>query len=146
VGGARASHCVRLQVPGGRDPAAQLCGVTEDVISTGRVESAVVYCEAELDVPQWPWVVWATTLQFPSNDAAIADGVEQMAAEAATRAVTQIRIGGSSLPSISTSPLRRRGDRLASQLLIAGPTARPTQHCPGLPVHSAQWHTQAANL
>ena len=55
-------------------------------------------------LPQWPWVVWATTLQFPSNDAAIADGVEQMAAEAATRAVTQIRIGGSSLPSISTLP------------------------------------------
>jgi hypothetical protein len=49
MGGARASHCVRLQVPGGGDPAAQLCGVTEDVIATGRVESAVVYCEAELD-------------------------------------------------------------------------------------------------
>jgi hypothetical protein len=43
MGGARASHCVRLHVPGGGDPAAQLCGVTEDVISTGRVESAVVY-------------------------------------------------------------------------------------------------------
>jgi acyl dehydratase len=37
------------QIPGGGDTAAQLCGVPEDVISTGRVESAVVYCEAELD-------------------------------------------------------------------------------------------------
>ena len=48
MGGARASHCVRLQVPGGGDPAVQLCGVTEDVISTGRVESAVVYCAMAL--------------------------------------------------------------------------------------------------
>jgi hypothetical protein len=43
-------------------------------------------------LPQWPWVVWASTLQFPSNDAAIADGVEQMVAEAATRAMAQIRL------------------------------------------------------
>jgi hypothetical protein len=43
-------------------------------------------------LPQWPWVVWATTLQFPSNDAAIADGVEQMVAEAAARAVARIRL------------------------------------------------------
>jgi hypothetical protein len=41
-------------------------------------------------LPQWPWVVWATTLQFPSNDAAIADG--QMVAEAAARAMAQIRL------------------------------------------------------
>jgi hypothetical protein len=43
-------------------------------------------------LPQWPWVVWATTLQFPSNDAAIADGVKQMVAEAAARAMAQIRL------------------------------------------------------
>jgi hypothetical protein len=43
-------------------------------------------------LPQWPRVVWATTLQFPSNGAAIADGVEQMVAEAAVRAMAQIRL------------------------------------------------------
>jgi hypothetical protein len=43
-------------------------------------------------LPQWPRVVWATTLQFPSNGAAIADGLEQMVAEAAVRAMTQIRL------------------------------------------------------
>ena len=43
-------------------------------------------------LPQWPWVVWATTLQFPSNGEAIADGVEQMVAEAAARAMAQIRL------------------------------------------------------
>jgi hypothetical protein len=37
-------------------------------------------------------VVWATTLQFPSNGEAFADGVEQMVAEAAARAMTQIRL------------------------------------------------------
>jgi hypothetical protein len=42
-------------------------------------------------LPQWPWVVWATTLQFPSKGEAIADGVEQMVAEAAARAMAQIR-------------------------------------------------------
>src|SRR5262245_42635987 len=41
-------------------------------------------------LPQWPCVVWATTL--PSNGAAIADGVEQMVAEAAARAMAQIRL------------------------------------------------------
>jgi hypothetical protein len=46
MGGARASHCIRLYIPGGGDTAAQLCGVTEDAISIGRVESAVVYCDA----------------------------------------------------------------------------------------------------
>src|SRR5262245_34020930 len=48
MGGARASHCVRLHIPGGRDTAAQLRRVTADAISTGGVESAAVYCEAEL--------------------------------------------------------------------------------------------------
>jgi hypothetical protein len=43
-------------------------------------------------LPQWPWVVWATTLQFPSNDEAIADGVKQIVAEAAARAMAQIRL------------------------------------------------------
>jgi hypothetical protein len=43
-------------------------------------------------LPQWPWVVWASTLQFPSNDAAIADGVEQTVAEATTRAMAQLRL------------------------------------------------------
>jgi hypothetical protein len=55
-------------------------------------------------LPQWPWVVWATTLQFPSNDAAIADGVEQMVAEAAARAMAQIR-----LPTMGTSPVSPDG-------------------------------------
>src|SRR5262245_15948357 len=43
-------------------------------------------------LPQWPWVVWASTLQFPSNGEAIADGVEQMVAEAAARAMAPIRL------------------------------------------------------
>jgi hypothetical protein len=43
-------------------------------------------------LPQWPWVVWGTTLQFPSNDEAIADGMEQTVAEAATRVMAQIRL------------------------------------------------------
>src|SRR5262249_2232695 len=43
-------------------------------------------------LPQWPWVVWATTLQFPSNDEAMADGVEQTVAEAAARAMAQMRL------------------------------------------------------
>jgi hypothetical protein len=43
-------------------------------------------------LPQWPRVVWATTLQFPSKGAAIADAVEQMIAEAAARAKAQIRL------------------------------------------------------
>ena len=49
MGDARASHCVGLHIPGGGDTAAQLRRVTADVISTGRVKSAAVYCEAELD-------------------------------------------------------------------------------------------------
>src|SRR5262249_49513534 len=49
IGAARASHCVRLHIPGGGDTAAQLRRVTAGVISTGRIESAAVYCEAELD-------------------------------------------------------------------------------------------------
>src|SRR5262249_9586777 len=49
MGDARASHCARLHIPGGGDKAAQLCRVTAHVISTGRVDSAAVYCEAELD-------------------------------------------------------------------------------------------------
>src|SRR5262245_37145495 len=49
MGGARASYCVRLHIPGGGDTAAHLRRVTEDVISAGRVESAMVYCEGELD-------------------------------------------------------------------------------------------------
>src|SRR5262249_5592771 len=49
IGAARASHCVRLHIAGGGDAAAQLRRVTADEISTGRVESAAVYCEAELD-------------------------------------------------------------------------------------------------
>ena len=49
MGGARASHCYHLHIPGGGDTAAQLRRVTADVISTGRVELAAVYCEAELD-------------------------------------------------------------------------------------------------
>jgi hypothetical protein len=43
-------------------------------------------------LPQWPRVVWATTLQFPSKGAAIAEGAEQMIAEAAVRAMAQIRL------------------------------------------------------
>jgi hypothetical protein len=50
-------------------------------------------------------VVWASTLQFPSNDAAIADGVEQIVAEAAATATAQIRlqmsIMGCLLPAFS---------------------------------------------
>src|SRR5262245_13524657 len=42
--------------------------------------------------PQWPCVVWATTLQFPSNGSAIADGMEQMVAEAVARAKAQMRL------------------------------------------------------
>ena len=42
--------------------------------------------------PQWPCVVWATTLRVPSNGEAIANGVEQMVAEAAARAMAQIRL------------------------------------------------------
>jgi hypothetical protein len=49
MGGARASHCIRLHIPGAGDTAAQLRRVTEDVISIGRLEPAVVYGEAELD-------------------------------------------------------------------------------------------------
>src|SRR5262245_12466838 len=49
MGDARASHCVRLHIPGAGDTAAQLRRITEDVISTGRGKSAVVYGEAELD-------------------------------------------------------------------------------------------------
>src|SRR5262249_45483733 len=41
-------HSVRLHIPGGGDASGQLRWVTEDVISTGRVESTAVYCEAEL--------------------------------------------------------------------------------------------------
>jgi hypothetical protein len=40
MGGAWASHCVRLHVPGGRNTAAQLCRITKDVISAGREERA----------------------------------------------------------------------------------------------------------
>src|SRR5262249_41340935 len=43
-------------------------------------------------LPQWPWVVWATTLQFPSNDEAMVDGVEQTVAEAAASAMAQTRL------------------------------------------------------
>src|SRR5262249_38723707 len=49
IGAARASRCVRLHISGGGDTAAQLRRVTADVISTGRIESAAVYCETELD-------------------------------------------------------------------------------------------------
>src|SRR5262249_21869538 len=92
IGAARASHCVRLQIPGRGDTAAQLRRVTADVISTGRVESAAVYCEAELDASAMALSGLGTTLQFPSNGEAIADGVEQMVAEAAARAMAQIRL------------------------------------------------------
>jgi hypothetical protein len=54
-------------------------------------------------------MVWATTLQFPSNGEAIADGVEQMVAEAATRAIAQIR-----LPTMGTSPVSPDGGCLAT--------------------------------
>jgi hypothetical protein len=37
-------------------------------------------------------VVWATTLQFPSNGDAIAEGLEQMVAKAAAKAVAQMRL------------------------------------------------------
>jgi hypothetical protein len=43
-------------------------------------------------LPQWPWVVWATALQFPSNGEAIADGVKKKVAEAAARAMAEIRL------------------------------------------------------
>ena len=43
-------------------------------------------------LPQWPWVVCATTLQFPSNGEAIADGVEKKVAEATARAMAEIRL------------------------------------------------------
>jgi len=43
-------------------------------------------------LPQWPWVVWATTLQFPSNGEAIAAGVEKKVAEAAAKATAKIRL------------------------------------------------------
>src|SRR5262249_46237803 len=49
IGGAPPNHCDRLHIPGGRDVADQLRRITEDVISAGRVESAAVYCEAELN-------------------------------------------------------------------------------------------------
>jgi hypothetical protein len=41
---------------------------------------------------QWPRVVWATTLQFPSNGAASADGAQQMIAEATVRVMARIRL------------------------------------------------------
>lgn len=43
-------------------------------------------------LPQWPRVVSATMLQFPSNLAAIAGGAEQMIAEAADRTMVHIRL------------------------------------------------------
>jgi hypothetical protein len=42
--------------------------------------------------PQWPWVVTATMLQFPSNLAAIAGGAEQMIAKTVGRAKTHLRL------------------------------------------------------
>ena len=41
---------------------------------------------------QWPLVVTATMLQFPSNGAAIADGAEQMIAKTVDRAKARIRL------------------------------------------------------
>jgi|SoiMetStandDraft_2_1073263.scaffolds.fasta_scaffold3444457_1 hypothetical protein len=50
--------------------------------------------------PQWPCVVWATTLRVPSNGEAIANGVEQMVAEAAARAMAQITIADHGNPPV----------------------------------------------
>ena len=102
MGGARPSHCIRLHIPGAGDTAAQLRRVTEDVISTGRVKSAVVYGEAELDASTMALGGCAATLQFPSNGEAIADGVTKTVAEAATREKAQIR-----LPIMVSSCFRR---------------------------------------
>src|SRR5262249_36523546 len=83
-------------------------------------------------LPQWPWVVWATTLQFPSNDeAAIADGMEQIIAEAAARASAQIRflIMGSLLRPAHRPTRRLLGDSRQSGRRIQWPAARATpQH------------------
>src|SRR5262245_1179099 len=49
MSGARASHCDRLHIPGGRDTPAQLRRITKDVISAGRVESAADHYDADLD-------------------------------------------------------------------------------------------------
>jgi hypothetical protein len=42
-------------------------------------------------ISQWPRVVWAITLQFPSNGAAIANGAEQIV-KATVRAMAEIRL------------------------------------------------------
>jgi hypothetical protein len=108
MGDARASHCVRLHIPGAGDTAAQLRRITEDVISTGRVKSAVVYGEAGWMLPQWPWVVCATTLQFPSNGEAIADDVEEIVAEAAAKAMAEIRLPIIGVLQFPILPVARR--------------------------------------
>jgi hypothetical protein len=43
-------------------------------------------------VPQWPRVVAATMLQFPSNLAALAGGAEHVIAEAADRMMVHVRL------------------------------------------------------
>ena len=109
MGGAGASHCVRLQIPGGGDTAAQLCGVTEDVISTGRVESAVVYCEDELDAS-------AMALSGLSHHAPVS--VERRgncgrSGTAAARVMAQIRLpimGVLPLPALKAAAWRRLAD------------------------------------
>src|SRR5262249_33367361 len=85
IGGARASHCVRLYIPGGGDTAAQLRRVTADVISTGRIESAAVYCEAELDASAMALGRLGHHAPVSVEREAIADGVEQLVAEASFR-------------------------------------------------------------
>jgi hypothetical protein len=43
-------------------------------------------------VPQWPRVVAASMLQFPSSLAALAGGAEQMTTEAADRMMVHVRL------------------------------------------------------
>jgi hypothetical protein len=104
MGGARASHGVRLHIPGVGDTAAQLRRETEDVISTGRVKSAAVYGEAKLYAS-------AMTLGGLGHHAPVSverrgncGRREQMAAEAAAKAMARIRLP---MPIMVSSYFRR---------------------------------------
>src|SRR5262245_40482510 len=59
-------------------------------------------------LPQWPWVVCATTLQFPSNGEAIADDVEEIVAEAAAKALAEIRLPIIGVLQFPVLPVARR--------------------------------------
>src|SRR5262249_41215439 len=80
----------------------------------------------------WPWVVWASTLQFPSNGEAIADGVEQMVAEAAARAMAQIRLPMSIMGVLLFDFVREfRWFRLSYPRSPSEPTLRVLFYRPG---------------